>query len=554
MIALRHLAAARPAQELARRFHVTLTLAAVVGVLAGLGSAAFAWSVDHSIEWIIEQPWWVIAVIPPAGLVLAEVLVRLLAVPDRLTTDAYVRAYHQRHGAMQLPLMFRKLAVSAATMGSGAALGMEGPGMLIGGSIGSGIQRRFAKHVGDDDAKVLMVAGAAAGVAAVFKAPLTGVIFALEVPYRSDLARRALLPSLVAAGVSYVTFVSLIGTPPLLSFGGPAPFNLRDLGGGLLLGLFCGLLARCGAWAISHAKHLPIGVWTRLGLVVVGSVALVMVARQWYGVALHIGPGYHAIEWAVQPGHSTAVLVGLFAMRASATWLSIAGGGVGGLFIPLVTQGAILGAATQSVVHTASPTLLPTVGIAALLGAGYRTPLAGVAFAAEASGQPGYLVPALLAAAAAQLTMGRWSFSPHQRQERGADMTPLTRLQAGEVMSANPDTVPAGQHVDEVVTAMLLANRRWAPVVDGQRYVGMLALGEVAELPREEWPTLTAAEVARTDVPAVDSHAPLSEVVATLTTHQADAAAVVDGDVVLGVITRRDLSNVQIVIDRLGGD
>lgn len=66
----------------------------------------------------------------------------------------------------------------------------------------------------------------------------------LQVPYRSDLARRALLPSLVAAGSAYVTFVAIIGTAPLLPTGGSAPFDLRDLGGGLAVGVgWWGLLA-----------------------------------------------------------------------------------------------------------------------------------------------------------------------------------------------------------------------------------------------------------------------------------------------------------------------
>lgn len=554
MTAPRRAVATRTAADLARRFHVTLILAAAIGAAAGLLSAGFAWTVEHAVDELISRPWWVIAAVPPTGLILAEVLLRLFDTSDRTTADAYVSAYHQRHGAMPVPLMFKKLSASAASMASGAALGMEGPGILIGGSIGSSVQARFSRWVGDDDAKVLMVAGAAAGVAAVFKAPLTGVIFALEVPYRSDLARRALLPSLVAAGSAYVVFVSLIGTKPLLSFGGDAPFDLRDLGGGLLLGLLCGALARLGAWAIDRAKHLPVVAWQRLGLVVVGSVALTLMVRRWYGEPFHIGPGYHAMEWAVQPGHATGLLAGLFAVRAAATWLSIAGGGVGGLFIPLVGQGAILGATVQSVVHAPSPTLLPTVGIAAFLGAGYRTPLAGVAFAAEATGRPGFLVPALLAAAAAQLIMGRWSFSPAQRKDRSADVTPLTQLRIADVMNANPDTVAADARVDDVVITMLRANRRWAPVVRAGRYVGIISLPEVATLPRAEWEALTAADVARNDMPPVDADRSLRAVEELFRAHHAEAAAVVERGVVVGVITHRDLANVHILLERMGGD
>src|SRR5437660_1756810 len=82
-----------------------------------------------------------------------------------------------------------------------------------------------------------------AAFAAVFRAPLTGIVFALEVPYTQDLARRALLPALVAASTSYVTFVALLGTGRIFEISGGAAFDLRDLLGGFVVGLLCGALA-----------------------------------------------------------------------------------------------------------------------------------------------------------------------------------------------------------------------------------------------------------------------------------------------------------------------
>ena len=92
--------------------------------------------------------------------------------------------------------------------------------------------------------------------------------------------------------------------------------------------------------------------------------------------------------------------------------------------------------------------------------------MAGVVFVAEATGQPGFLVPALLAAAAAQTVMGRWSFSPYQRGEQHPDVRALHTTTLGDIMSPNPDTVAGGQSVSEVVATMMRQNRRWAPVVD----------------------------------------------------------------------------------------
>ena len=85
-----------------------------------------------------------------------------------------------------------------------------------------------------------------------------------------------------------------------------------------------------------------------------------------------------------------------------------------------------------------NPALFPTIG----LDAGSRTPLAGVAFVAEPTGQPFFLLPALLTAAA-QLVIGRWSFSSYQRAKRATDVEPLTRLTLADIMSSNADTIDA---------------------------------------------------------------------------------------------------------------
>lgn len=543
--------AGRRAKEVARLFHLTLVLAAVIGVLTGLAVAGFDAAVQPALEWVVDQSLLVVALVPALGLIAANLVGTLTGDGDATTTDAYVGAYHQRGGRLMLRQLWTKVVGSALTLGSGNAFGFEGPSALIGGTIGSTVEDGFASRVRRDDAKVLMVAGAAAGVAAVFKAPLTGVIFALEVPYRSDLARRALLPCLVAAGSAYVTYVALVGTEPLLSTGGAAPFDLRDLGGGLVLGLLCGLLARLGAVAIGHAKRLPLSRATGVACAAAGLALLAPVAQWWFGGPFHLGPSYVAIEWATDPNRTIAVLVGLFVLRALATWLGVAAGGMGGLFIPLVTQGAIVGAICQHVVDAPNALLFPTIGIAAFLGAGYRTPLAGVAFVAEATGQPGFLVPALLAAAASQLTMGRHTFSAYQRNERLPDVEPLTRLAVSEIMSPNADTVDASHTLDDVASSMMRQNRRWAPVVDGTTYVGLIAITDIARHPSEDWPSLTARDLAQTDLVPATLDESVSVVADRLRSSGSDALAVTDQGRVVGVVTLRDLASVEVLLDRL---
>ena len=102
-------------------------------------------------------------------------------------------------------------------------------------------------------------------------------------------------------------------------------------------------------------------------------------------------------------------------VRCLATAVTVAGGGVGGLFVPLVVAGALLGRMAVEVIGDGNTTLFVVVGVAAFLGAGYRVPLAAVMFVAEVTGRPGFVVPGLLAAVAASLVMGSASVTTYQR-------------------------------------------------------------------------------------------------------------------------------------------
>ena len=301
-------------------------------------------------------------------------------------------------------------------------MGFEGPSIYLGAAVGSWLQRAFSGRFAEIDRKALVVCGAAAGVAAIFKAPATGVVFALEVPYREDLARRMLLPAMYAAAASYAVFAAINGTDPLFPISGGASLGLRDVGGAALLGLACGGGARLFAIALRAAKHAvpKLSPWVRVPVAGAALVLVFVAGRGLTGRSLMIGSGYNTIAWSLEPGHAFGVVVAVFALRAIATTVAVGGGGVGGLFIPLVVQGALVGSA-MNVVVDASPTNMafwPLLGVAAFLGAGYRVPLAAVMFVAESTGRPAFVVPGLVAAAMSQVLMGNASVSDYQRDTR----------------------------------------------------------------------------------------------------------------------------------------
>jgi CIC family chloride channel protein len=397
-------------------------LAIITGASTGLVVAAFDRIVfDQLVARLFDQPLWFQAVAPAIGVSVAALALRWLGNgTSPMTADEYIKDFHDEDHDLDTGVVPARVLASAATLGSGAAMGFEGPSIYMGAAIGSWLQRQFPRAFRSSDSKVLLVCGAAAGVAAIFKAPATGLVFALEVPYRQDLARRMLLPAMFAAAASYVVFASINGTDPMFPVSGTPPFDIRDLGGAAVLGLLCGGCARAFSFCLLAAKEAAVRTpaVVRLPVAAVGLVTVFVAARGLTGESLTVGPGYQTIAWTLEPGHAFGVVIAVFVLRAVATTIAVGAGGVGGLFIPLVVQGAILGSALHVVVGGPQTTLFPLLGVAAFLGAGYRVPLAAVVFIAETTGRAEFVVPALIAAATSQLLMGSRSVSAYQQETR----------------------------------------------------------------------------------------------------------------------------------------
>jgi CIC family chloride channel protein len=406
-------------REFARQSRDVVLLAAITGVLTGLGVALFARAVvDGFFDRFVSVSPWLLAFMPLCGLVLAWCSLRFLArstSPD--TTDGYLHAFHDATHPLRLTELPGRMLAAIATLGFGGAMGLEGPSLYFGASIGSFLQRRFHRLTGSSPARVLLVAGAAAGVAAIFKAPATGAVFALEVPYQDDLARRMLLPALVSSASGYLAFVAVNGTAPLFIARGNAPFSFADLAGSVVLGAAAGVGARGFAWLVRRAKEVAATARPQFRIIVSGLAlaALFGIAHALTGKPIAIGAGYGTVQWALTGNRAVWLLLVILVIRCLATATTVSGGGVGGLFIPLVVAGALLGRATAGMIGDPKSTLFVIIGVAAFLGAGYRVPLAAVTFVAEASGKPGFVVPALLAAVAAALVMGNSSVTTYQR-------------------------------------------------------------------------------------------------------------------------------------------
>ena len=546
--------AVRGSQRLAALGHHVrrvVVLAAITGAATGLAVVAFeTFTADVVLEHVRELPNSVIVVIPAVGLTLAWIALRWIGLgASPSIADEYVREYHGRPGRSDARAFAGRVVASVATLGSGGAMGFEGPSIYIGSSIGDWLQQRYRSFFTRSDTHVLLVAGAAAGVAAIFKAPATGAVFALEAPYQQDSAAHAVLPALVGAATSYLVYVAFKGTSPLLHIVGNPGFDARDLLGAIGLGLVCGIGARGFAHLVTAAKQLQrrSPAWRHILVGGGGLLVLAIVAVIVFGEPLTIGPGYQAISWSLSGDRSAALIALLFALEATATLATVVGGGAGGLFIPLVVQGWLLGSIFEALATTGT-TLFPVVGAAAYLGAGYRTPIAAVVFVAEATRGPGFIVPALVATAVSQLLMGSTSVSRYQMPRR---VDPLTRRLASTVTSAMtpPRLVcPATTTLDELSPLLADDELGLALVVDGDEFIGTVSRRELLATPRGEWATTRAASVVVRGQATATADWTLAQARAALVAGSPEVVVVDSTGQPIGVVTANS------VADQLGDD
>ena len=531
-----------------------------VGALVGLVVAGFDYlTVEILLERVVHQPLWFKATAPFLGLAAAALILRWLgprATPS--TSDEYVRAFHERAPNLPLRHLPAKLLAGVATIGSGGSLGLEGPAIYAGATIGQQVQDTFARFFRRDEAKILLTAGAACGVAAIFRTPATGVMFALEAPYRDDVARRALLPALLASAAGFLMFATLLGTGPVFPSLGSTDrqIDVADLLGGAVIGLVAGLAARGHAWLVRQAKDLSIQIPIAQRVLAAGLVlgGLVIAGDALFDDAITLGPGFEAVEWLLQGDRSLGLIAGLFVFQLAATLTTISGGGTGGLFIPLAVQGIIMGSFIGEVLGEQQTSLYPTLGLAAFLGAGYRVPIAAVMFVAESTGASPYVVPALIAAAMSQLVAGESSVAGHQRAERMGHLESRFQLPIGSALETDVLTVPPDATAAEFVYVHVLGRReRTVTVVDNGQYVGMCDLDHLKEIPRDQWEEVTVGEIMATDLPTGRASWTFRDGVVAMEAADIDVLPITDADGgFIGVVHADDILKLGEILDETG--
>jgi CBS domain-containing protein len=197
----------------------------------------------------------------------------------------------------------------------------------------------------------------------------------------------------------------------------------------------------------------------------------------------------------------------------------------------------------------------PLVGVSAFLGAGYRVPLSAVVFTAEASGRPGFIVPGLIAAMVSQLFMGSASASAYQMSARAGHLERRFPLPLASALRTDVATVAPDMTLDEFFRHHAVGIREHAAVVvEGGRYLGVVRVEELAETPQELWGSTPVSDLMRMDLPTADPRWDLGDALQAMERADIDLLPVVEGERFVGVVTTAEILKLDDILQMTGED
>jgi CIC family chloride channel protein len=400
-----------------------LVLAVLMGVVGGLSAQIFVALVGFGEKllmvgfagYVPPEPgtmnpapiigsWglWLIPVITTLGGLMSGLLVYTFAPEaEGHGTDAAVEAFHFKGGRIRPIVPAVKTLASAITIGSGGAAGKEGPAAQISVGIGSVVADLL--HLPDEERRLLVLAGMAAGLAAIFKSPLGMAIFAVEILYAGmAFETEALIYTVIASVVAYAVNGLFAGWEPIFLSVQSVVFSRPvALLGYAVLGVVAGLVGAIeptifyGIRDLFKRLRMPNHFKPAIGGLMMGSLALV--------VPQTISTGYGWVQMAMTGGYIGWSLILLAFAKILAMSLTISSGGSGGVFGPNVYIGGMVGAwvafAVDQIIPGAklNPSAFAIVGMAAVFAGTARVPIASLVMVAEMTGGYGLIVPCMLA-------------------------------------------------------------------------------------------------------------------------------------------------------------
>lgn len=393
--------------------------------------------------------WWLLPLVLTGGGLVAGWLMRQAPETRGGGADATLEAYHSGAGVVRNRVLWVKLLASWATLGSGGAGGREGPTIQLGGAVGSLMSR--ALSLGPRERRILLLAGAAAGISAVFRTPLGAALLAVELVYSDGFEHDALVPAVLASVMSFAIATTLHPEGVLLANLPRYPFVPVHLPLYALLALFTSLGAVLFLTIYAKVKgafaaltRVPPWLHPALGGLLLGALVVPLL---WLSTALldsppHglgiLGGGYGLVQvaitgapWLDRSWAAVGLLGVMLVVKALATALTVGSGGSAGDFAPSMAMGGLIGGAFGRAAQLLldDPRLdagaFVLVGMGAFYGGIAHAPLAALVLVCELAGTYDLLVPAMFAQGIAFVALrGRSLYHAQRPSPRPAPETP----------------------------------------------------------------------------------------------------------------------------------
>ena len=449
--------------------------------------------------------YWVVLV-PVAGALIIGLMARFGSekirghgIPEALEAILLGRSRISPKVAILKPLS------SAISIGTGGPFGAEGPIIMTGGAFGSIFAQQF--HLSAAERKTLLVAGAAAGMSAVFATPVAAVLLAVEL-LLFEWKPRSFIPVVLASIVASVLRVPLLGAGPIFPVLPHAPASGTVLafaaGIGILAGFGSGLLTVLVYAFEDLFQKLPFHWmwWPAIGAVFVG-IGGVIEPRV-------LGVGYTTIHSLLRGELVGAAIIGLLVAKALVWSIALGSGTSGGVLAPLLIMGGALGALVGSWIPAGDIGLWALIGMAAMMGGTMRSPLTAMVFAVELTRDfnlfPALLIGSVTALGVTVLLMRR-SILTEKLARRGHHITreysidPFEFARVRDVMDKNVPTIPASMKLlelsDRLADGDADLNRRQGTLIinEQNQLVGIITRGDIVRgLRRNQSSEMTVAE------------------------------------------------------------
>src|SRR5664280_250424 len=409
---------------------------------------------------------------------------------------------------------------SAISIGTGGPFGAEGPIIMTGGAFGSIFAQQF--HLSAAERKTLLVAGAAAGMSAVFATPVAAVLLAVEL-LLFEWKPRSFIPVAVASIVASVFRVPLLGAGPIFAVIAHAPLSGTELaiaaGIGVVAGFGSGLLTMLVYTFEDLFQKLTLHWmwWPAIGAVFVG-VGGIIEPRV-------LGVGYDTIHSLLRGELVGAVVIGLLAATALVWSIALGSGTSGGVLAPLLIIGGALGAFVGSWIPVGDIGLWALIGMAAMMGGTMRSPLTAMVFAVELTRDfnlfPAVLIGSVAALGVTVLLMRR-SILTEKLARRGHHITreysidPFELVRVRDVMDIDVPSVSASMKLTELSDRIAQGdselNRRQGTLIldDQNRLVGIITRSDIVRaLRQDQTGEMTVAEAGSSELTVAFPDEPL---------------------------------------------